>query len=58
MPLMIALVIALIVDLDHPRGGLITIKQQALLDLQGVMVKGTRCEGGYWSLLRPVRRRF
>jgi hypothetical protein len=33
-PLLIALVIALIVDLDHPRGGLITIKQQALLDLQ------------------------
>lgn len=38
-PLLIALVIALIVDLDHPRGGLITIKQQALVDLQAEITK-------------------
>lgn len=34
MPLMIAVVITLIADLDRPRGGLIEIKQQPLLDLR------------------------
>jgi hypothetical protein len=37
LPLLIAMVIAMIVDLDHPRGGLISIKQQALIDLQHSM---------------------
>lgn len=37
LPILISAVIALIVDLDHPRGGLITIKQQPLLDLRSSM---------------------
>lgn len=37
LPFLIAAVIALIVDLDHPRGGLIQIKQQPLVDLRGTM---------------------
>lgn len=34
MPILVAIVVALIADLDRPRGGLIGIKQQALLDLR------------------------
>jgi hypothetical protein len=34
LPLLLAVVITLIADLDRPRGGLIDIKQQPLLDLQ------------------------
>jgi hypothetical protein len=34
MPVLIALVISLISDIDRPRGGLISIKQQPMFDLQ------------------------
>ena len=34
LPVLIALVISLISDIDRPRGGLISIKQQPMIDLQ------------------------
>jgi hypothetical protein len=37
LPLLIAVVVTLIIDLDRPRGGIIGIKQQALLDLKASM---------------------
>jgi hypothetical protein len=46
LPLLLAIVITLVVDLAHPQGGLILIDQRPLLDLQNSLATGARPSPG------------